>query len=104
MSFAADRSLPRASFSRLGYGVQTIAHSARTFSRPPTRNRRKPRSCLIVSGMRLHVELGHASRRKRIGIQYWRMASTTAGMSAYALRRNAVLFGPFLAGPSSGRP
>jgi hypothetical protein len=45
---------------------------------------------LIVSGMRFHVGRSHASRRWRVGIQYWRMASTAAGMSVYALRRNAL--------------
>jgi len=59
---------------------------------------------LNVSGMRFHVGRSHASRRWRVGIQYWRMASTAAGMSVYALRRNALPSGPFLVGPSRGCP
>ena len=44
----------------------------------------------------------HASRR-RICIQYWRMTSTTTGVSLYALRRNALAWS--LPGwSSSGRP
>jgi hypothetical protein len=43
---AADRLRRWRSFRRL-WAVQTIAHSARTFWKPRSRNWRNPRACLI---------------------------------------------------------
>ena len=59
---------------------------------------------LTVTGVSIHVGSIHPARAKRVGIQYWRMASMAAGISLWALRKNPAVSRPFLAGPSSGRP
>ena len=57
-----------------------------------------------VTGVSIHVGSSQPARAKRVGIQYWRMASMAAGISLWALRNNSAVSRPFLAGPSSGRP
>jgi hypothetical protein len=48
-----------------------------------------------LDGKRCEQPTSAPQRRYRVGIQYCRMASTTTGMSAWAVRRNSLLRAPF---------
>lgn len=55
-------------------------------------------------GRRPRSGYGGDGRPWRIGIQYWRKASTAVGISAYALRRKFLVSPPLRGAPSSGAP
>ena len=66
-------------------------------SHPPLRAVRKRRELPRPPGC-------YARVLKRVGIQYWRIVSTAAGISLWAVRRDCSVSVPCLGGPSIGRP